>query len=84
VLYDDVKVVERVETERATFERKAFSEKLEGISSEEMVILTGYPKVYQLDDFIKGNKIILRENNEVVEVDDANYKRVLGKEGSEL
>lgn len=74
VLYDDVKVVEKVMLDGKFIERKSFSEKLEGIPSENKIILTGYPKVYQLNDVIKGNKIVLRENTEVVEVDDANTK----------
>lgn len=45
--------------------------------SENKIILTGYPKVYQLKDVIKGNRIILREDNEVVEVDDANTNFIL-------
>jgi lipopolysaccharide export system protein LptA len=76
VLYDDVKVVETISPSdgSASFTRRAFSEKLEGIVSEGKIILTGAPKVYQHKDVIKGNKIVLRENNEVVEVDDANTK----------
>jgi lipopolysaccharide export system protein LptA len=76
VLYDDVKVVETISPGdgSASFTRRAFSEKLEGIVSEGKIILTGSPKVYQHKDVIKGNKIVLRENNEVVEVDDANTK----------
>lgn len=73
-LYDDVKVVEKVMLDGKFTNRKAFSEKLEGIPSEGKIILTGYPKVYQLNDVIKGNMIVLRENTEVVEVDDANTK----------
>ena len=71
-LYDDVKVVEKVMLGGKSFQRKAFSEKLEGQMSENLIVLTGYPKVFQFKDVIKGNKIVLRENNEVVEVDDAN------------
>lgn len=74
VLYDDVKVVEKVMLDGKFIDRKAFSEKLEGLPSESKIILTGYPKVYQLNDVIKGNQIVLRENTEVVEVDDANTK----------
>ncbi len=73
-LYDDVKVIEKVMLDGKFIDRKAFSEKLEGIPSEEKIVLTGYPKVYQLNDVIRGNRIILRENTEVVEVDDANTK----------
>lgn len=73
-LYDDVKVVEKVMLDGKFIKRRSFSEKLEGIPSEGKIILTGYPKVYQLSDVIKGNMIVLRENTEVVEVDDANTK----------
>jgi LPS export ABC transporter protein LptC len=81
VLYDDVKVVEKVELEKdgrvSSFERRAFGEKLEGIMSENKIIITGYPKVFQQSDVITGNKIVLRENNEVVEVDDANTNFII-------
>lgn len=75
VLYDDVKVVERVVPEGAnqqSFIRKAFAEKMEGIMSEDRIILTGFPKVIQHSDIIKGNRIVLRQDTEVVEVEDAN------------
>lgn len=74
VLYDDVKVLEKVMLDGQLIYRKAFSEKLEGMPSESKIILTGYPKVYQQGDVIKGNRITLRENTEVVEVDDSNSK----------
>ncbi len=73
-LYDDVKLNELIVQDGKKITRKAFSEKLEGLPSEDRVILTGYPKVYQLNDVIKGNKIVLRQSTEVVEVDDANTK----------
>ena len=73
-LYDDVKLIEKIDQQGKMITRKAFSEKLEGLPSEDRVILTGYPKVYQLNDVIKGNKIVLRQSTEVVEVDDANTK----------
>jgi lipopolysaccharide export system protein LptA len=83
VLYDDVKVTEKVTLEgpsgSQSFIRKAFSEQLEGVMSERLVILTGYPRVYQRDDVIKGNKIILRESVEIVEVDDAKSNILLKK-----
>lgn len=77
VLYDDVKVIEKVNAGEKPFERRAYGEKLEGIASEEKLILTGYPKVYQLNDLIKGNRIIIRENTEVIEVDDSNSNFLL-------
>jgi lipopolysaccharide export system protein LptA len=72
VLYDDVKVVEKIVIDGKTTKRLAYAEKLEGMMSESKAILTGYPKVYQENDVIKGNQIILRENTEVIEVIDAN------------
>src|SRR5690606_7602443 len=81
VLYDDVKVSEKVKVPSPSgprsYVRRALSEKLEGIVAEDKVILTGYPRVFQEKDVIKGNRIILRENNEVVEVDDANTNFIL-------
>lgn len=77
-LYDDVKVVEKVLLGRDLIERRAFAERLEGFMSENLIVLTGYPKVFQKQDVIKGNRIILRENNEVVEVEDANTNFRIG------
>lgn len=78
VLYDDVEVTERVERGRnAPYNRKAHGEKLEGLPRENKIILTGYPRVYQQGDVIRGNRITLRENTEVVEVDDANTNFLL-------
>ncbi|EQC45466.1 LptA/OstA family protein [Bacteriovorax sp. Seq25_V] len=72
-LFDDVIVKEKVAPENTPpFERRAYSERLEGFTSEGMVVLLGSPKVYQKKDVLKGNVIILRENNETIEVDDAN------------
>jgi len=71
-LFDDVKVVEKLKIgEKDLIERKAFGEKLEGIISEDKLVLTGSPKVLQEEDVVKGNKIMLRENNDVIEVEDA-------------
>lgn len=72
-LSDDVIVKEKVTVSSGeTFERSAFSEKLEGHIADSKLILLGSPKVYQKKDVLKGNMIILRENNETIEVDDAN------------
>lgn len=73
-LYDDVVVVQDVipEDGQPPFKRESFSEKLEGYPSENLVVLLGYPKVNQKQDVIKGNIIILRDNNETIEVDNAN------------
>ncbi len=72
-LYDDVVVKQDVSPIDGTpFVRTAFSEKLEGYPSEGLIVLLGYPKVNQKQDVIKGNIIILRDNNETIEVDNAN------------
>ena len=71
-LYDDVRLQERLINNGKTLVRKAFAEKLEGLISEKKIVLTGFPKVFQQKDVIKGNKIVIRENVETVEVDDAN------------
>jgi lipopolysaccharide export system protein LptA len=77
VLYDDVRVVEKVILEEDSYLRKAFGEKLEGYVAQDLMILTGLPKVFQKKDIIRGNRILLRENSEVIEVDDANSKFIL-------
>lgn len=85
-LYDDVKLQERLKNTQnkdKPFIRKAFAEKLEGQISEKKIILTGLPKVFQERDVIKGNRIIIRENVETVEVDDANTNITLDKDKGE-
>lgn len=79
-LSDDVRLQERLVMDGKPMTRKAFSEKLEGIISEKKIILTGLPKVFQEKDVIKGNRIIIRENVETVEVDDANTSIILEPE----
>ena len=79
ILYDDVKIIDRVLQREGQkwIQRRALAEKLEGIVSEGKYILTGYPKVFQEDDVIKGYRIILREGQEVLEVDDSNTNLIL-------
>ena len=77
VLYDDVKVLEKLRFKdkngvQVTAERRGFGERLDGMMSENKFVLTGSPKVVQGTDVIRGNVIVLREDNDVVEVDDAN------------
>ncbi len=83
VLYNNVKLVESLivgtGSERKSLERRAFSEKLECIMSENKVLLTGAPKVFQKNDVIRGNIITLRENNETIEVEHANTNLQLNK-----
>lgn len=71
-LSDDVRLQETLIVAGKPSIRKGFAEKLEGLISEKKVVLTGLPKVFQEKDVIKGNRIIIRENVETVEVDDAN------------
>ncbi len=72
VLYDDVKLEEKlVIPGKKPQLRKAYSEKLEGHQRSAKVILTGAPRVEQGEDIIQGYQITLRENVELVEVDDA-------------
>ncbi|MBL7664921.1 MAG: LPS export ABC transporter periplasmic protein LptC [Bacteriovoracaceae bacterium] len=73
VLYDDIRLEEKLTlSDGSTLVRKAFSENLEGYNNEGKIVLTGAPRVIQGNDVIKGYKITLRENVEVVEVDEAN------------
>jgi len=76
-LYDDVKVVEKVKTVEGPLIRRALSERLDGYMAEDKIVLTGSPKVFQQQDTIKGNTIILRPNSEVIEVDDARTNFIL-------
>lgn len=83
-LSDDVRLQESLIMGGQKVMRKAFAEKLEGLISEKKVILTGLPKVFQGKDVIKGNRIIIRENVETVEVDDANTNITLEREKEKL
>lgn len=82
-LSDDVRLQERLILDGRPIIRKAFSEKLEGFISEKKIILTGLPKIFQEKDVIKGNRVIIRENVETVEVDDANTNITLENEKDE-
>lgn len=72
VLYDDIKLVEKLRLDDGTTTtRKAYSEKLEGYMREAKIVLSGAPRVEQGNDLIQGYQITLRENVELVEVDDS-------------
>jgi lipopolysaccharide transport protein LptA len=72
VLYDDIKLVEKLKLAKGKTQiRRAYSEKLEGYISEGKIVLSGAPRVEQGEDIIKGYQITLRENVEIVEVDDS-------------
>ncbi|HXH75780.1 MAG TPA: LptA/OstA family protein [Bacteriovoracaceae bacterium] len=71
VLNDDVKVTEKLVTPEGVVHRKAFSERLEGFGREEKMVLSGAPRVETGSDVIKGYRITIRENVDLIEVDDA-------------
>jgi lipopolysaccharide export system protein LptA len=71
VLNDDVKVSEKLQTNEGTQTRKAFAERLEGFGREQKMVLSGAPRVEMGKDVIKGYRITIRENVDLVEVDDA-------------
>lgn len=71
VINDDVKVTETLNTPQGVVQRRSFSESLEGFGSEKKMILSGAPRVEQGKDVIKGYRITIRENAELIEVDDA-------------
>ncbi|HXH32478.1 MAG TPA: LptA/OstA family protein [Bacteriovoracaceae bacterium] len=71
VLNDDVKMTETMETPKGITKRNAFSERLEGFGREQKMVLTGAPRVEQGKDVIKGYRITVRENIDLIEVDDA-------------
>lgn len=72
-LFDDVRLKEKVQLGDGQFlDRKAYCEQLDGVMVDRLLILTGLPKVYQGQDKLTGTKMVLRENEESIEVDDAN------------
>jgi lipopolysaccharide transport protein LptA len=71
VLNDDVKVSEKLQTNEGVQERKAFAERLEGFGREQKMVLSGAPRVEMGKDVIKGYRITIRENVDLIEVDDA-------------
>ncbi len=72
VLNDDVKMTENLNNpQTGVTERKAFAERLEGFGREEKMVLSGAPRVEQGADVIKGYRITVRENTDLIEVDDA-------------
>ncbi len=71
VMNDDVKVTEKLQTAEGLQERKAFAERLEGFGREQKLVLSGAPRVEMGKDVIKGYRITIRENVDLIEVDDA-------------
>ena len=60
-----------METPDGLQNRKAYAERLEGLGREEKMVLTGAPRVEMGKDVIKGYRITIRENVDLIEVDDA-------------
>jgi lipopolysaccharide export system protein LptA len=71
VFNDDVKVTETLRTPTGTSLRKASAERLEGFGKEQKMVLSGAPKVEHGEDVVKGYRITIRENMDLIEVDDA-------------
>ena len=71
VFNDDVKVTEKLQTPEGVSYRKAFSERLEGFGKEQKMVLSGAPKVEHGKDVVKGYRITIRENMDLIEVDDS-------------
>ena len=71
VMNDDVKVTEKLQTNEGVQQRKAFAERLEGFGREQKLVLSGAPRVEMGKDVIKGYRITIRENVDLIEVDDA-------------
>ena len=71
VLNDDVQMTSKIQTPEGIQERKAFSARLEGFGAEQKMVLSGAPRVEMGKDTIKGYRITIRENIEMIEVDDA-------------
>ena len=70
---DDVKLRDEfVNTHGEIIKRNSFSEKVEGFSDEEKLILSGFPQVEQEGDIIKGNQMIIREDQEMIEIINTN------------
>jgi lipopolysaccharide transport protein LptA len=64
--YDDIKLVEQT----PKFKRRAWAETIEGVTSQNKIVLSGAPRVEQGRDVIRGYRITLRENAELIEVED--------------
>lgn len=72
VMNDDVKMTEKLASNQGVdMVRRAYSERLEGFGQEQKMILSGAPRVEQGKDVIKGYRITIRHNIDLVEVDDS-------------
>ena len=80
ILHDNIKLKEKVEDEDGFFERSALAEKMEGAFGDYHIVLTGRPRVVQREDVIEGNRIVLKKDSDIVEVDGASANFRLGKQ----
>ncbi|MDA9793040.1 LPS export ABC transporter periplasmic protein LptC [Bacteriovoracaceae bacterium] len=72
VLYDDIRLQEKLRLKDGSeMIRRAFADKIEGFNLDRKLVLTGSPRVIQGEDIIKGYRVTLREDLEMVEVDDS-------------
>ena len=71
MLYDDVELEEKLSGSGKDQLRRAFAERMVAHQRSGKIILSGAPRVEQGGDVIKGYQITLRENVELVEVDDS-------------
>jgi lipopolysaccharide export system protein LptA len=72
VMNDDVKMTETMTSPRGeNTVRRAYSERLEGFGQEQKMVLSGAPRVEQGSDVIKGYRITIRQNIDLIEVDDS-------------
>jgi len=79
-LNDDVVVEQKLPKNVPGGHRTAYAERMEGIRSEGVVVLTGAPRVIQGKDVVKGNKITLRQGASLIEVDDAASNLIYGNQ----
>jgi lipopolysaccharide export system protein LptA len=74
-LNDDVRFSETfIASNGISVLRTGLSQKLEGFGFDRKLVFSGFPKIKQLDDLIQGNKIVIREANELVEIINTNSK----------
>lgn len=72
VLYDDIEVVQNVElSDGSFFMRKAYAEKLEAFNKEKKIVLKGAPTVSQGKDTMRGYRITLFADKEIMEVENS-------------
>ena len=75
ILEDDVKFKEKfLISSGKTITRTGISQRLEGFGFDQKIVFSGYPRIKQLDDLIRGNEIIIRQKSELIEIINTNSK----------